>query len=117
VIKIKRIYDPPSGDDGKRVLIDRLWPRGISKDEAQIDEWLKEIAPSDELRKWFGHDPGKWKEFRKRYTNELTEKKDLLGRLAEESKEETLTLLFAAKDTAHSNAAVIRELLSGKKKA
>lgn len=111
-MRIKRIYDPPSRDDGKRILVDRLWPRGVRKEAAKIDEWLKEIAPSAELRKWFGHDPARWEEFRKRYAKELKENKNLLERLREESKKETLTLLFAAKDTEHCNAVVIREILA-----
>jgi uncharacterized protein YeaO (DUF488 family) len=114
MIKIKRIYDPPARGDGRRILIDRLWPRGVRKEGAAIDEWLKEIAPSDDLRKWFGHDPAKWKEFRKKYLKELEAKKDLLEKLRAESRGRTLTLLFAARDTRHSNAEVIRELLSKK---
>jgi uncharacterized protein YeaO (DUF488 family) len=112
MVEVKRIYDPPSPDDGKRILVDRLWPRGVRKDNAAIDEWLKEIAPSNELRKWFGHDPARWEEFRKRYAKELESKRDLLKRLQAESRKGTLTLLFAAKDSTHSNAEVIRELLS-----
>jgi uncharacterized protein YeaO (DUF488 family) len=112
MVKVKRIYDPPSPDDGTRILVDRLWPRGVRKDNAAIDEWLKEIAPSNELRKWFGHDPARWEEFRKRYAKELGDKRDLLKRLQAESGKGTLTLLFAAKDSTHNNAEVIRELLS-----
>ena len=114
MVKIKRVYDPVSKDDGKRILIDRLWPRGVNKDEAKIDEWLKEIAPSAELRRWYGHDPSKWEEFRKRYMKELNEKADIVDRLGKEGKKGQLTLLFAAKDKEHSNAAVLKEMLSGK---
>jgi uncharacterized protein YeaO (DUF488 family) len=113
VVKIKRVYDPVSKDDGKRILVDRLWPRGLKKDAAKIDEWLKEVAPSDELRRWYGHDPSKWKEFRKRYMKELNEKAEPVARLRKDEKHGVLTLLFAAKDEAHSNAAVLKELLSG----
>lgn len=81
MIKIKRIYDPATDDDGKRILIDRLWPRGLKKDDAKIDEWIKDIAPSDELRKWFSHDPSKWDDFRKKYKKELNQKADLAERI------------------------------------
>ena len=114
MVKLKRVYDPVSKDDGKRVLVDRLWPRGVKKDEARIDEWLKEVAPSDELRRWYGHDPSKWEEFRKRYLAELKGKSDLVARLRREKNKRTLTLLFAAKDEARCNAAVLREVLSPK---
>ena len=112
MIKIKRIYDPPAALDGKRVLVDRLWPRGLSKDDVKIDEWLKEIAPSDDLRKWFGHDPVRWEEFRKRYKEELKAHGDSLGKLRTEGKRGTVTLLFAAKDAEHNNAVVLKEILS-----
>lgn len=112
MVKLKRVYDPPSPDDGKRILVDRLWPRGIKKDDARIDEWLKEIAPSNELRTWFGHDPSKWKEFKNRYIRELKTKQELVKRLRQEAKKNTVTLLFAAKDTKHDNAVVLREVLS-----
>ena len=111
MIKIKRIYDPPSKDDGVRVLVDRLWPRGISKEAAEIDEWERDVAPSDELRKWFSHDPAKWLEFRKRYVRELRENPELISKLRTLAKKGPLTLLFAAKDVAHNNAVVLRELL------
>ncbi len=111
MVKIKRIYDPASRDDGKRILIDRLWPRGISKDDARVDEWLKEIAPSNELRKWFGHDPAKWQEFRKKYAAELAENSELVERLRAEAGKGIITLLFAAKDVGHNNAVVLKELL------
>ena len=111
MIRIKRIYDPPSPDDGRRVLIDRLWPRGVARDEAKLDEWLKEVAPSDELRKWFGHDPARWEEFRSRYREELASHGELLDRLRAEARKETVTLLFAAKDEEHNNAVVLKELL------
>ncbi|MEW6002681.1 MAG: DUF488 domain-containing protein [Nitrospirota bacterium] len=111
MVKIKRVYDPVSSDDGRRILVDRLWPRGIKKDEAKIDEWLKDIAPSDGLRKWFSHDPSKWQEFKNRYKKELKEKLDLLGKLKNEAKKGTVTLLFAAKDAEHNNAVVLKEMV------
>ena len=114
MIKIKRIYDPVSKDDGKRILVDRLWPRGVKKEKAAIDEWLKDIAPSDELRKWFSHDPEKWQEFKKRYKKELSDsdKVDLVKKLKVEAKKGTITFLFAAKDTEHDNAMVLKEVIS-----
>lgn len=111
MVKTKRAYDPPSRGDGKRVLVDRLWPRGIRKEAVKIDEWLKDIAPSNELRKWFSHDPAKWSEFRKRYIAELKEKRELVGKVRAEAKKGTVTLLFAAKDAERNNAAVLKELI------
>lgn len=111
MIKIKRIYDPASADDGQRILIDRLWPRGIKKENAKIDEWLKEIAPSDELRKWFSHDPDKWTEFRKKYRDELRKKQDLVDKLCKEAKNGKITLLFSARDTEFNNAVVLKEVI------
>jgi uncharacterized protein YeaO (DUF488 family) len=111
VVKIKRIYDPPSEDDGVRILVDRLWPRGISKEAAAIDEWERDIAPSDELRKWFSHDPARWQEFRRRYVSELRKNPELISKLRRLAKKGPLTLLFAAKDVAHNNAVVLRELI------
>jgi uncharacterized protein YeaO (DUF488 family) len=111
MLKIKRVYDPASHEDGKRILIDRLWPRGLKKEEVKIDEWLKEIAPSDELRKWFSHDPSRYREFKKRYTKELKQKKELVGQIRNEAKKGTVTLLFSAKDTEHNNATALEELL------
>jgi uncharacterized protein YeaO (DUF488 family) len=111
MIRIRRIYDPPSVDDGRRVLVDRLWPRGLSRTSAGIDEWLKEIAPSDGLRRWFGHDPSRWEEFRKRYRDELAGRGEILERLRSEAQEGNLTLLYAAKDLVHNNAVVVKEML------
>ena len=112
MVKIKRIYDPASPDDGKRILIDRLWPRGMKKEEAHLDEWLRDLAPSTELRKWFGHDPAKWTEFKKRYRKELAGKSDLVKRIKAEAKKGTVTFLFSAKDAEHSNAAYLQEFFS-----
>ncbi len=111
MVKIKRVYEPPGREDGRRILIDRLWPRGIKKEDAKIDEWIKEIAPSTELRKWFSHDPVKWPEFRRRYRKELEDMSDVVTRLTEQAKKGTITLLFAAKDTVHVNAAVLKEVI------
>ena len=111
MVKIKRIYETPSPDDGKRIYIDRLWPRGIKKEEVKMDEWLKEISPSDRLRKWFGHDPSKYAEFKIRYKKELEKHSEILERIKKEAKKESVTLLFSAKDVEHNNAIVIEELL------
>lgn len=116
MIQIKRVYEELGDDDGHRILIDRLWPRGISKENAHIDLWLKEIAPSTELRKWFNHDPEKWEEFKKLYRDELSEKKEMMNQIKElEQKHETVTLLYSAKDTEHANAKVLLEVLEEKK--
>jgi uncharacterized protein YeaO (DUF488 family) len=112
VLKIKRVYDPVSQDDGKRILIDRLWPRGIKKEEAHIDEWLKEISPSHELRKWYSHDPSKWAEFKKQYKKELAEKSELLKRIQMEEKRQTVTLLFSTKELRLNNAVALVEILN-----
>jgi uncharacterized protein YeaO (DUF488 family) len=109
MVKIKRIYDPVSPDDGRRIYIDRLWPRGLKKSEALFDEWLKEISPSNELRKWFGHDLAKWTEFKERYRKELEEKKELLEKLRHEARKGTITLLYSAKDTERNNAVTMKE--------
>jgi uncharacterized protein YeaO (DUF488 family) len=111
MLKVKRVYDPRSEEDGTRVLVDRLWPRGVSKERAGIDLWMKEIAPSDELRRWFGHEPSRWEEFRARYRKELAAKKDLLGSLRKMSLDGTVTLVYAAKDPAHNNAVVVEEMV------
>ena len=110
MLKIKRVYDPSSPEDGKRILIDRLWPRGLKKEEVHVDEWLKDLAPSTELRKWFGHDPAKWAEFKKRYRKELAGKPDLVKRIKAEARKGTVTLVFAASDVEHSNAAFLKEM-------
>jgi uncharacterized protein YeaO (DUF488 family) len=114
VLKIKRAYDKHESADGKRILIDRLWPRGISKAEAGIDEWLKDLGPTTELRKWFGHDPEKWEEFRKRYIKELSapDKTALLEKIAQTARHESVTLIYSAKDTGHSDVKVLEELIT-----
>lgn len=113
--RIKRVYDAPSGDDGSRVLVDRLWPRGLSKSRAAVDLWLREIAPSDALRKWFGHDPARWVEFRARYAKELADHSDEVARLRALLSKGPVTVLYGAKDEAHNNAlALVDYLLAGK---
>lgn len=111
MVKIKRVYDPVSPGDGKRILVDRLWPRGIKKEDAAIDEWLKDIAPSTEIRKWYSHDPAKWGEFRKRYKGELKQKTEIIDRLRQESKKKTITLLYSAKATELNNAVALKEFI------
>ena len=112
MIKIKRIYETASEDDGYRIFIDRLWARGISKGDAKIDLWFKEIAPTPALRKWFNHEAEKWDEFRKRYKEELMANEYFLKQIKElESKHHTITLLYAAKDTEHSHAKVLEAVL------
>jgi uncharacterized protein YeaO (DUF488 family) len=110
-IRLKRAYEGPGSQDGCRVLVDRLWPRGVSKEEAKIDLWLKEIAPSDALRKWFGHDPEKWEEFRKRYFAELDERGESLEELRREVGDGRVTLVFGARDEEHNNAVALKEFL------
>lgn len=112
MIKIKRAYQPPEEEDGFRILVDRLWSRGVSKDKAKLDLWLKEVAPSNELRKWFGHDPEKWLEFQKRYSAELKDKKSFLSKIKDLEKEKgTVTLIYSAKDEEHNDAVVLRDKL------
>jgi uncharacterized protein YeaO (DUF488 family) len=110
-IRLKRVYDKPAKADGRRVLVDRIWPRGLTKQEARIDKWLKEIAPSTKLRKWFRHDPARWKEFKKRYAAELDDRREQVERLARESHKRTVTLLFGAKDIEHNNAVALKECI------
>ncbi len=112
MIRIKRIDEPPEPDDGKRILVDRRWPQWIKKEEALIDEWLRDIAPSTALRTWFGRDPSRWKEFRDRYIRELRTKQELVKRLRQEVKKGAVTLLFATMDSKGVNAVVLREVLS-----
>ena len=113
MIEIKRVYDAPAKSDGVRVLVDRLWPRGVSKEAAALDRWMKEVAPSAALRRWFGHDPEKWDAFRRRYESELGGREEELAFLREKSREGTLTLVYAAKDTEHNDAVVLKAYLLG----
>ncbi len=111
-VRIKRVYETPSRDDGFRVLVDRLWPRGLKKEEAKVDLWLKEIAPSNELRKLFSHDPSKWEEFRRRYREELKRNRETLERLIEIIKEKKkVTLLYSARSPKYNNAVVLLEVV------
>jgi uncharacterized protein YeaO (DUF488 family) len=115
MINIKRSYLPPEEGDGLRILVDKLWPRGVSKKDLKLDSWMKEIAPSSGLRKWFDHDPKRWDEFRNKYLGELEDKKELIDRLKIMEKfNGTLTLIYSAKDEEHNNAVVLRELLKKK---
>jgi len=117
VVRLKRVYDDASPDDGTRVLVDRLWPRGRSREAAKVDLWIKDLAPSDALRHWFNHDPERWPEFRKRYRAELAENSEgleTLCRLVAGTK--PVTLLFAAKDSEHNNAVVLKERLSARRR-
>ncbi len=114
MIQLKRVYEEPSPKDGLRVLVDRLWPRGLTKERAAVELWLKDVAPSTELRKWFGHDPAKWKEFQARYRKELGEKKDALDLLRQKSKQQTVTLLYGARDEEHNEATVLKKILAGR---
>jgi len=112
MIKLKRIYEKAEASDGYRILVDRLWPRGVSKEKAKLDLWFKDIAPSTELRKWFGHDPKKWPEFQKKYTAEIVANKEIFNQLKKiVKKEKQLTLLYAAKDEEHNEAVSIKDLL------
>ena len=110
-VRLKRVYDPPERSDGYRVLIDRLWPRGVSKERAQLDEWAPELAPSAELRRWFGHDPARFAEFRRRYLDELATQTDQLKRLRRIANDGRLTLVYAAHDQEHNDAVVLAEVL------
>ncbi len=112
-IKLKRAYEPPAPDDGTRVLIDRLWPRGVKKADAAINEWMKEIAPSTGLRKWFGHDPARWQEFRRRYQSEIRQHPEEFDRLRTLAEHGRITLVFSAHDEAHNDAVVLKDLLVG----
>jgi len=113
-LEIKRVYEEPSRADGTRILVDRLWPRGLTKEKAKVDIWLKDIAPSTELRKWFGHDPDKWAEFKARYRRELKSKADLLDEVKEKAAKGPVTLVYGAKDEVHNEAVVLEELLTAK---
>jgi uncharacterized protein YeaO (DUF488 family) len=112
-IHIKRIYEPPAASDGTRILVDRLWPRGVAREEARVDAWIKDAAPSDALRRWYAHDPAKWPEFRARYIAELKQNPAVVELQDMATKSKTITLLFAAKDNLRNNATVLQEFLSG----
>jgi uncharacterized protein YeaO (DUF488 family) len=113
MIKLKRAYEKPSRDDGSRILVERLWPRGLTKERAAVDLWLKEVAPSPELRKWYRHDPAKWEQFQKRYWKELEENEEAVQLLKQKSKQGTVTLVYAARDEEHNSALVLKRFLEG----
>jgi uncharacterized protein YeaO (DUF488 family) len=112
-VRLKRAYEPHGPADGTRILVDRLWPRGVKKADAAIDRWIKEIAPSTALRKWFGHDPARWQEFRRRYATEILAHPDELGDLREQARRGPITLVYSARDEDHNDAIVLREVLLG----
>ncbi|HEV2302674.1 MAG TPA: DUF488 domain-containing protein [Stellaceae bacterium] len=110
-VRLKRAYEPAAAADGRRILVDRLWPRGLKKSDAAIDRWMKEVAPSTELRKWFGHIPERWPEFRRRYAAELRDKQAFLDELRALARDGPVTLVYAARDSAHNDAVALREVL------
>lgn len=110
-VRLKRPYEPPAASDGTRVLIDRLWPRGVRKDAAALDLWLKDIGPSTELRKWFGHEPSRWAEFRRRYADEIAQKPQLLAQLRDIARQGVLTMVYSSHDEQHNDALVLQELI------
>jgi len=116
-ITVKRAYEPAGARDGQRILVDRVWPRGLTKDELELDDWYRDVAPSTELRKWFGHDPDRWEEFRKRYTAELrgTQAREHMERLAALAKRGKVTLLYGARDEEHNEALVLKKVLEGRR--
>jgi uncharacterized protein YeaO (DUF488 family) len=113
-IQLKRAYEPPAKNDGDRLLVERLWPRGLTKEKARIDEWFKDVAPSQGLRKWYSHDVKKWAAFRERYRDELRSNPEAVDRLRERVKAGPVTFVYAAKDEAHNSALVLKEFLEGK---
>ncbi len=112
MFKLKRVYETPSADDGVRVLVDRLWPRGLTKTRAAVDLWMKDIGPSTDLRKWFDHDPAKWSGFQDRYLKELAGRTDLVDELRQKARQGTVTLLYAARDEEHNEAVVLMSFFS-----
>src|SRR5579864_652847 len=114
MIHLKRVYEKPVRKDGERILVDRLWPRGLTKERAAVKLWLKDVAPSTELRKWFDHDPAKWSQFQVRYRKELREQKDALKLLKQKSKDHTVTLVYGARDEEHNEALVLKRILDSR---
>jgi uncharacterized protein YeaO (DUF488 family) len=110
-VQLKRAYEPADAGDGTRILVDRLWPRGVTKERAAIDQWMKDIAPSTELRKWFSHDPARWDEFRRRYAQEVRKKSDLLDQLRSLARRGPITLVYSAHDEKHNDAVELRQLI------
>ncbi|MGD0765078.1 MAG: DUF488 family protein [Dehalococcoidia bacterium] len=117
-IRIRRAYDPPAPEDGRRVLVDRLWPRGIRKDDLCVEAWLRELAPSTELRHWFAHDPSRWREFRERYQTELAgpRQQELIDELAEQASSGTVTFVYSSREERYNNAVALRELVEARMK-
>lgn len=115
MLQLKRAYETPTRSDGQRVLVERLWPRGLTKAKAALDLWLKDVAPSPELRKWFGHDPARWKEFERRYWEELKEHPDAVDQLRRQAKKHTVTLIYAARDEQHNGALALKEFIEHRK--
>jgi uncharacterized protein YeaO (DUF488 family) len=115
MIQLKRVYEKPSRKDGLRILVDRLWPRGLTKEHAAVNLWLKDVAPSTQLRKWFGHDAARWKEFQTRYRKELRSNKEPIELLKQKSKEHTVTLVYGARDEEHNEALVLKKILEGRR--
>lgn len=113
-VRVKRAYEPVDAADGTRILVDRLWPRGVSKVDVALDQWMKEIAPSTELRKWFGHDPDRWKDFRRRYSAELHQNTELLSQLRSLARQGPVTLVYSAHDEVHNDAIVLRDVILGR---
>lgn len=113
-LRVRRVYDPPARTDGCRVLVDRIWPRGLSKEDAKLDAWIRDVAPSAELRKWFGHEPSKWEAFKRKYFRELDGRREAIEELLTTCSKRTLTLLFSAKDTEHNNAVALKEYLEAR---
>jgi uncharacterized protein YeaO (DUF488 family) len=114
-VRLKRAYERPAAEDGTRILVDRLWPRGVKKEHAAIDRWAKDLSPSTELRKWFGHDPDRWQDFRRRYAAELRQRSDQLDQLRDLARQGPITLVYAAHDERHNDAVVLRDVLLGAK--
>lgn len=113
-IRVKRVYESPAKTDGKRYLVDRIWPRGIKKDAIEIEDWVKELGPSTELRKWFGHDASRWTEFKKRYFKELTGKEEQWKPIRSQARKHTVTLVYSARDEDHNQAVALREFLQSR---
>src|ERR687897_3633700 len=113
-IRLRRVYDQPSPSDGYRVLVDRIWPRGVSKEDAELGEWARDLAPSKKLRRWFGHDPRRWEAFQRRYREELDHHADEIDRLAQRAVQGPVTLVYAARDEQHNNAVILRDVLQGR---
>jgi uncharacterized protein YeaO (DUF488 family) len=116
VLRLKRVYEPPDRSDGRRILVDRLWPRGLSKEKAAVDDWMKEIAPSAALRRWFGHDPEKWPEFQRRYRRELRARDDLVREIAKRAARGRVTLVYGARDEEHNDAVVLAAVVRARRK-